>query len=130
MLIFPARPEQLHELPPHRLLAAGERVEFVGRVGFGEDLSPLAQTDDQTKAQIVKLAETDPFPRNLVSVRKDLDPALAKRLKDVLLGMANDGEGRKILAKTDATDKFDALPGGEEAMRRQLVELFRPRGKN
>ena len=95
---------------------------------FSDD--DYAQTDDQTKAQIVKLAETDPFPRNLVSVRKDLDPALAKRLKDVLLGMANDGEGRKILAKTDATDKFDALPGGEEAMRRQLVDLFRPRGKN
>jgi phosphonate transport system substrate-binding protein len=95
---------------------------------FSDD--DYAQTDDQTKAQIVKLAETDPFPRNLVSVRKDFDPALTKRLKEILLEMANDGEGRKILAKTDATDKFDALPGGEEAMRRQLVELFRPRGKN
>src|SRR5262249_28567926 len=95
---------------------------------FSDD--DYARADDQAKAQIVKLAETDPFRRNLVSVRKDLDPALTKRLKDVLLGMASDGEGRKILAKTDATDKFDALPGGEEAMRRQLVELFRPRGKN
>lgn len=77
------------------------------------------------QAQIVKLAETAPFPRNLVSVRKDLDPALVKRLKEVLLAMDKDEEGQKVLAKTDETNKFDALPGGEEAMRRQLQELFR-----
>ncbi len=95
---------------------------------FSDD--DYGKTDEQAKAQILKLAETEPFPRSLVSVRKDLDPALAKRLKEVLLAMAGDEEGRKVLAKTDATDKFDALPGGEEAMRRKLVELFRPRGKN
>jgi phosphate/phosphite/phosphonate ABC transporter binding protein len=80
------------------------------------------------QAQIVKLGETAPFPRNLVSVRKDLDPAIVKRLKDVLLAMDKDEEGKKVLAKTDETNKFDALPGGEEAMRRQLQDLFR--GKN
>ncbi len=95
---------------------------------FSDD--DFAKADDQAKAQITKLAETGAFPRNLVSVRKDLEPALTKKLKDALLGMANDAEGRKVLANTDATDKFDPLPGGEEAMRRQLVELFRPRGKN
>ncbi|HTM10531.1 MAG TPA: phosphate/phosphite/phosphonate ABC transporter substrate-binding protein [Verrucomicrobiae bacterium] len=79
------------------------------------------------QAQIVKLAETAPFPRNLVSVRKDLDPALVKRLKEVLLAMDKDEEGKKVLAKTDETNKFDPLPGGEEAMRRQLQELFRGR---
>ncbi|HEY1267688.1 MAG TPA: phosphate/phosphite/phosphonate ABC transporter substrate-binding protein [Candidatus Binatia bacterium] len=100
----------------------------VAGAAFSDD--DFAKADDQAKAQIAKLAETGAFPRNLVSVRKDLDPGLAKKLKDVLLGMANDAEGRKALANTDATDKFDPLPGGEEAMRRQLVELFRPRGKN
>jgi phosphate/phosphite/phosphonate ABC transporter binding protein len=76
------------------------------------------------QAQIVKLAETDSFPRNLVSVRKDLNAATAKRLKEVLLAMDKDEEGKKVLAKTDETNKFDALPGGEEAMRRQLQNLF------
>ncbi|HEY1371613.1 MAG TPA: phosphate/phosphite/phosphonate ABC transporter substrate-binding protein [Candidatus Binatia bacterium] len=100
----------------------------VAGAAFSDD--DFANAADQAKAQIAKLAETGAFPRNLVSVRKDLDPAMTKKLKEVLLGMANDAEGRKVLANTDATDKFDPLPGGEEAMRRQLVELFRPRGKN
>jgi ABC-type phosphate/phosphonate transport system substrate-binding protein len=78
----------------------------------------------EKQAQIVKLGETDSFPRNLVSVRKDLNPATAKRLKEVLLAMDKDEEGKKVLAKTDDTNKFDALPGGEEAMRRQLQNLF------
>jgi phosphonate transport system substrate-binding protein len=76
------------------------------------------------KAQILKLAETAPFPRNLVSVRKDLNAAIVKQLKEVLLGMDKDEEGRRILAKTDETNKFDPLPGGEEAMRRQLQNLY------
>ena len=86
--------------------------------------------DEKAKAQIVKLGETESLPRSLVSIRKDLDPGMAKRLKETLSAMQNDEEGRKILAQTDGTTKFDLLPGGEEAMRRRLVELFRPRGKN
>ena len=79
------------------------------------------------QAQISKLAETESFPRNLVSVRKDLDPAVVKRLKDILLDMDKDEEGRKVLAKTDETNKFDILPGGEEAMRRKLQGVFQGR---
>ena len=86
--------------------------------------------DEKGRAEIAMLAETAMFPRNLVSIRKDLDPTLAKRLKEILLAMHQDEEGRKILEKTDNTTKFDLLPGGEEAVRRKLVELFRPREKN
>ncbi len=86
--------------------------------------------DEKAKTQIVKLGETESVPRSLVSTRKDLDPGMAQRLKETLLAMPNDEEGKKILARTDGTTKFDPLPGGEEAMRRRLVELFRPRGKN
>lgn len=85
---------------------------------------------EKTRAEIAILAETESFPRNLVSIRKDLDPKAADRLKDILLAMDQDAEGRKILEKFDNTTKFDLLPGGEEAVRRKLVELFRPRGKN
>ena len=55
--------------------------------------------------------------------------SVAKRLKEVLLAMHEDGEGRAILQRTDNTTKFDLLPGGEESMRKKLLELFRPRGK-
>jgi hypothetical protein len=49
---------------------------------------------------------------------------VAKRLEEILLSMHDDPEGRKILEKTDQTTKFDALPGGEAAMRRRLLETF------
>jgi ABC-type phosphate/phosphonate transport system substrate-binding protein len=60
------------------------------------------------------------------ATRKDLNPTVVKRLREVLLSMHEDDEGRKIL-QADGTTKFDLLPGGEEMMRRKLVELFRPR---
>jgi phosphonate transport system substrate-binding protein len=89
-----------------------------------------ARLDDKGKAELAILAETEPFPRNLVSVRKDLDAATTERLKKVLLGMHEDPEGRQILEKFDHTTKFDPLPGGEEAVRRKLIELFRKHEKS
>ena len=83
--------------------------------------------DGKQRAEITILAQTEPFPRHLVSTRKDLDPKVKDRLKEVLLSMNQDNEGRKILQQTDNTTKFDLLPGGEEMVRRKLQELFRPR---
>jgi phosphonate transport system substrate-binding protein len=83
--------------------------------------------DGNRKADITILAQTDLFPRHLVSVRKDLDAAVRNRLKAVLLAMHQDEEGRTIMQKIDNTTKFDLLPGGEEIVRRKLVETFRPR---
>ena len=83
--------------------------------------------DDTSKASIAILGESEPMPRHLVSVRKDLPDPVAKRLKEALLSMHQDEEGKNILGKTDNTTKFDLLPGGEEMVRRKLVELYRPR---
>jgi len=105
--------------------------KIVDLVGSGKAAAGAFSNDDyarlgeKNKAEISILAETEMFPRNLVSARRDLDPAQLKRLKDMLLAMHQDDEGRKILEKFDNTTKFDLLPGGEEAMRRKLVELFR-----
>ena len=79
------------------------------------------------KADITILAQTDLFPRHLVSARKDLDPTVKNRLKETLLSMHQDDEGRSIMQQTDNTTKFDLLPGGEESVRRKLVETFRSR---
>jgi phosphonate transport system substrate-binding protein len=81
--------------------------------------------DGSRKADIIILAQTDLFPRHLVSVRKDLDPAVKNRLREILFSMNQDDEGRRILQQTDNTTKFDLLPGGEETVRRKLVETFR-----
>jgi len=69
-------------------------------------------------------------PRHLVSVRKDLPETVVNRLKSILLAMDRDKEGQQILKQTDNTTRFDALPGGEEMVRRKLVELYRPRSQN
>ena len=83
--------------------------------------------DGTKKAEIIILAQTDLFPRHLVSVRKDLNPLVKNRLKEVLLAMNQEEEGRSIMQQTDNTTKFDLLPGGEELVRRKLVETFRSR---
>ena len=80
--------------------------------------------EEKKKSEITILAETDRLPRHLVSVRKDLDPGLANRLEKVLLAMDKDPEGQQILQKTEGTTKFDALPGGELAMRQRLLDTF------
>ena len=82
--------------------------------------------EEKRKEEMVILAETELVPRHLLSVRKDLDPALVNLLKETLLSMHRDVEGQKILKKTDKTTKFDLLPGGEEMMYQKIRELLRP----
>jgi phosphonate transport system substrate-binding protein len=83
-----------------------------------------AVLDKKKRADLTILAETDRLPRHLVSVRRDLAPTLADRLEKILLSMDQDREGRRILQRTDGTTKFDALPGGELAMRQKLLDAF------
>ena len=87
-----------------------------------------ASLDEKSNAAIAILGESESMPRHLVSVRKDLPEPVIKRLKEILLSMHQDDEGQKILRQTGNTTKFDSLPGGEESVRRKLVELYRPRG--
>jgi phosphonate transport system substrate-binding protein len=84
---------------------------------------------EKEKSAIFILAESASLPRHLVSIRKNLPAPVAKRLKEVLLAMHEDAEGRAILQRADNTTNFDLLPGGEESMRQKLVELFHFRGK-
>ena len=58
------------------------------------------------------LATTIIVPRNLLAVRKDLDPKLLKELKDVLLNMDKDPEGQGVLKRSQNTTKFDEIPPG------------------
>ena len=83
-----------------------------------------ATLDEKTKADLNIVAQTELLPRHLVSVRKDWAPELVERLGRVLQSMHEDDDGQKILRNVDNTTKFDPLPGGEEAMRRRLLETF------
>jgi phosphonate transport system substrate-binding protein len=88
-----------------------------------------ASLDETSKAGLTVLAESGSVPRHLVSVRRNLPEAVTKRLKEILLNMHQDDEGQRILRQTDGTTKFDTLPGGEEAFRRRLNDLYQLRGQ-
>jgi phosphonate transport system substrate-binding protein len=65
--------------------------------------SLVATRDPRVEKELVILAQSPKVPSNGLGMRKDLDPALRKALQDVLLGMAENEEGRKVLAKFGAT---------------------------
>jgi phosphonate transport system substrate-binding protein len=88
-----------------------------------------ASLDEASKAELAVLVESVSVPRHLVSVRTNLPDAVVKRVKEILLSMHQDDEGQKILRQTDGTTKFDTLPGGEEAFRRKLNDLYFLRGE-
>lgn len=83
-----------------------------------------AGLDSASKSDIAVLAQTEKLPRHLVSVRADLSQQIVARLHDILIAMHDDPEGQRILKKTDQTTKFDQLPGGEEALRKRLLDSF------
>jgi phosphonate transport system substrate-binding protein len=89
---------------------------------FSDD--DYAKLDEKKRSDIAILAETERLPRHLVSIRKDMAPALAARIETILLAMPEDEGGRRILKKTGDTTKFDPLPEGEAGMRRRLLETF------
>jgi len=82
------------------------------------------RVDKKRRDEIAILAQTEPLPRHLLSVRSDLSPGLTDRLKKVLLSMHENDEGRKILKIADDTTKFDALPEGEAGLRRKFEQIF------
>jgi phosphonate transport system substrate-binding protein len=111
--VFASSQKKLMDLVLTQKVAAG---------AFSND--DYARLDESKRSAITVLAETASLPRHLVSVSKNLAPAMVKELEKVLLSMDRDPEGRSILQKTDGTTKFDALPGGESAMSRRLLDTY------
>ena len=85
-----------------------------------------ASLDKNDKAKIAVLDQTEKLARHLVSVRSDFPPLWMNSLEKVLLSMHEDGDGRRVLYRIDQTTKFDRIPGGEEALRKKLLDVFAP----
>jgi phosphonate transport system substrate-binding protein len=62
-------------------------------------------------------------PRHIVSIRSDLDPVLASKIKNILLQMHSTKRGQKILQQFKKTTKFDEIPKGADAMLESLQQL-------
>ena len=124
------RPDVKGSPPPIGFIVAYSQAKIVELVltqqvaagAFNDD--DYAKLDEKSKADINILAQTEMLPRHLVSVRKDMPTALASRIEKILISMSEDTEGLKVLQKTGDTTKFDMLPGGDEGMRRKLLDSF------
>ncbi len=97
-------------------------TQQVAAGAFNDD--DYAKVDEKKRADINILAQTEMLPRHLVSIRKNMEPALASQIEKILITMGEDPEGRKVMQQTGDTTKFDMLPGGEEGMRRRLLDSF------
>ena len=78
-------------------------TQQVAAGAFNDD--DYAKLDEKRRSDINILAETELLPRHLVSIRKDMTPALASRIENILVSMNEDAEGRRILQKTGDTTK-------------------------
>ena len=58
------------------------------------------------------IGRTISVPRQIISVRKDLDPKIVKALKEVLINMEKDPEGQGVLKRQQGTTNIDEIPPG------------------
>ena len=58
------------------------------------------------------IGRTISVPRQIISVRKELDSKIVKALKEVLINMDKDPEGQAALKSQQNTTKFDEIPSG------------------
>jgi phosphonate transport system substrate-binding protein len=56
------------------------------------------------------IARSRSVPRQIISLRKDLDPKIAKAIKETLLSMKDDPEGREAMRRQQQTTGIDELP--------------------
>jgi len=102
-------------------------VELVlqGRVaGGGVSNQDYQNLPDELMDQLVALDRTITVPRQLVSVRPGLDPALSQRIRDLLIGLVQTEEGRLLLEGLKNTRKFDEVPPESQESLVRLAELM------
>ena len=95
-----------------------------GRVSAGVvDSELFARIPEESRQQMVVLAETVDVPRHLMIVRPDMDPALLDAITDILVTMHEDENAQEILDELD-TARFDFFPEGAEAALDELQDMF------
>lgn len=66
------------------------------------------------------IGKTISVPRQLISVRGNLDPKLVKALKKILVTMDSDPEGQGVLKRQQNTNKIDEIPAASMDQFKQI----------
>jgi ABC-type phosphate/phosphonate transport system substrate-binding protein len=69
------------------------------------------------------IAKSISVPRQLIAVRKDLDPKVLAAIKEILVNMEKNPEGQGVLTRQQGTTNIDAIPA-ESIERIKIVEKF------
>lgn len=83
----------------------------------------MAEADPRVESELVILAESDEMPNSALALRKGIDPADRNRLKEALLGMHLDPEGKEALAKFHALRFIETTNEEYEPVLRYLDRL-------
>lgn len=81
-------------------------------------------TPDVFKKDLKIISQSRPFPRAAELVRKDLDPKIKERLKEVLLKAHEDPEAKEALEAYDETRKFDEFTEGTKGSLDEVHRLL------
>lgn len=97
-----------------------------GKVVAGAtDIGNYEEMPEETRAQLVVLAETEKVARQVMVARGDMDPELLEAIETLLISLDETPEGQEILDEFD-TSQFDEFPEGVEmafARMRQWYEI-------
>jgi phosphonate transport system substrate-binding protein len=88
-------------------------VLMTGRVDAATTVTrEIERLKPEVRDSLKVIGKTTSVPRQLIAVRKDLDPKIVKALTDILIQMDNDPEGQGVLKRQQNTTKIDPIPPG------------------
>jgi phosphonate transport system substrate-binding protein len=88
-----------------------------------------AKVEDDVKAGLKVVAETQSLPRQLVSFRAKLDPKVIKLATDAMAGMDKDPTAKSVLPKWEKVTKVEVLSASALAALAEEEKLIKASGK-
>ncbi len=89
-----------------------------------QDWEKDERTPELLKKDLKIVFRTAPMVRSVVSLRRALSPAIKKRVKDVLLNMHRDPEGKKVLKRYYKVKRYDEIRGEAASQLAKAREFY------
>lgn len=112
----------------------GEDENTIQWVGSGKvaagvvDNATFSKIPEESREQLVVLAETETVARQVAVIGPTVDPELRSAIKQLLLDLDETPEGKEILTTFEETTQFDPLPPGSGWERmKELYQVFKSR---